>query len=65
MFGDKCVLSDSDTSDAEYPMCGLTFLEDDSGKPCVVMAVNLGFFNRLSRNILTVSLYYTSVKIIS
>ena len=25
MFGDKCVLSGSDTSDAEYTLCGLSF----------------------------------------
>ena len=35
MFCDKCVLSDSDASDAECPLCGLTFLEDASGKPWV------------------------------
>ena len=34
IFSDKCVLCDSD-SDAECPVCGLTFLEDDSGKPWV------------------------------
>ena len=39
-FCDKCVLSNSDASDAACPLCGLTFLEDDSG--CVVMAVSLG-----------------------
>ena len=32
----KCLLSDSDSeSDAECPVCGLTFLEDDSGSPWV------------------------------
>ena len=34
LFTEKCVLSDSE-SDAECPLCGLTFLEDDSGSPWV------------------------------
>ena len=33
LFTEKCVLSDSE-SDVECPLCGLTFLEDDSGSPC-------------------------------